>query len=289
MNQRNIVLRNNIILSGAMKAVGLVTSFLIVPITLDYLDKEQYGIWMTLSSILLWFSFFDVGLGNGMRNYLAQAIAENDYEKGRSHLTTTLVILVFIALLLGIVFIGAGMLTNLSKVFNTSTLSDEQLRFPFFIAIVMTLALFIVKNVGVVYIALQKYGVNDLIIVLSNVVALLLIFVCTFVIPKGHLTTIVLIFTTIPVIGFIVACIPLFRRYPVLKPRLDSFDWNYGRQILNKGIGFFFIQITSCLVIFGSSNIFITQFVGPEAVTTYNRAYKYFNLLAIVYTIVISP
>ena len=289
MNQRNIVLRNNIILSGAMKAVGLVTSFLIVPITLDYLDKEQYGIWMTLSSILLWFSFFDVGLGNGMRNYLAQAIAENDYEKGRSHLTTTLVILVFIALLLGIVFIGAGMMTNLSKVFNTSTLSDEQLRFPFFIAIVMTLALFIVKNVGVVYIALQKYGVNDLIIVLSNVVALLLIFVCTFVIPKGHLTTIVLIFTTIPVIGFIVACIPLFRRYPVLKPRLDSFDWNYGRQILNKGIGFFFIQITSCLVIFGSSNIFITQFVGPEAVTTYNIAYKYFNLLAIAYTIVISP
>jgi len=139
MNQRNIVLRNNIILSGAMKAVGLVTSFLIVPITLDYLDKEQYGIWMTLSSILLWFSFFDVGLGNGMRNYLAQAIAENDYEKGRSHLTTTLVILVFIALLLGIVFIGAGMLTNLSKVFNTSTLSDEQLRFPFFIAIVYSI------------------------------------------------------------------------------------------------------------------------------------------------------
>lgn len=289
MNERNVILRNNILLSGSMKAVGLVTSFLIVPITLDYLDKEQYGIWMTLSSVLLWFSFFDVGLGNGMRNYLAQAIAENNFEKGRSHLTTTLVMLTAIALLLGIVFLGAGVVMNLSKVFNTTTLTDEQLRLPFLIAIIMTLAVFIVKNVGVVYIALQKYGVNDLIIVLSNVVALLLIFICTLVVPKGNLTIIVLILTTIPVLGFVVASIPLFRHHPELTPRLDCFDWNYGRQILTKGIGFFFIQITSCLVIFGSSNLFITQFVGPEAVTTYNIAYKYFNLLAIAYTIVISP
>jgi len=289
MIKRNVILRNNILLSGAMKALGLVTSFLLVPITLDYLDKEQYGIWMTLSSVLMWFSFFDVGLGNGMRNYLAQAIAENDYAKGRSHLTTTLVMLMGIALLLGVIFIGAGTLTSLSKVFNTMALTDAQLRLPFLIAIVMTLAVFIVKNVGVVYIALQKYAVNDLIIVLSNVVALLLIYVCTLVIPTGNLTTIVLIFTTIPVLGFVLASIPLFRRHPELRPRLDSFDWNYGKQILTKGIGFFFIQITSCLVIFGSSNLFITQFVGPEAVTTYNIAYKYFNLLAIAYTVVISP
>jgi O-antigen/teichoic acid export membrane protein len=109
------------------------------------------------------------------------------------------------------------------------------------------------------------------------------------VVPKGNLTIIVLILTTIPVLGFVVASIPLFRHHPELTPRLDCFDWNYGRQILTKGIGFFFIQITSCLVIFGSSNLFITQFVGPEAVTTYNIAYKYFNLLAIAYTIVISP
>ena len=238
MNERNVILRNNILLSGTMKAVGLVTSFLIVPITLDYLDKEQYGIWMTLSSVLLWFSFFDVGLGNGMRNYLAQAIAENNFEKGRSHLTTTLVMLTAIALLLGIVFLGAGVVMNLSKVFNTTTLTDEQLRLPFLIAIIMTLAVFIVKNVGVVYIALQKYGVNDLIIVLSNVVALLLIFICTLVVPKGNLTIIVLILTTIPVLGFVVASIPLFRHHPELTPRLDCFDWNYGRQILTKGIGF---------------------------------------------------
>ena len=94
------MLRNNILLSSFVKIAGLCVSFLIVPITLTYLAPEQYGIWMTLSSILFWFSFFDVGLGNGMRNYLAQAIAEKNYEKGQTYLSTTLILLSVIALFL---------------------------------------------------------------------------------------------------------------------------------------------------------------------------------------------
>jgi len=61
------------------------------------------------------------------------------------------------------------------------------------------------------------------------------------------------------------------------------------QQIVSKGLGFFAIQITSCLVIFGAANLFITQYCGPADVTVYNIAYKYFNLLIIAYTILISP
>ena len=288
-NSRNTMLRNNIILSAIMKVIGLATSFLIVPITLDYLDKEQYGIWMTLTSILMWFSFFDVGLGNGMRNYLAQAIAEGDFAKGRTYLSTTLVMLSVIALILSVIFGAFGLLAELDQVFNTTALTSDQLRFPVLVAIIMTLIVFVVKNIGVVYIALQKYAINDLIIVMANAVALLAVFICTKTIPYGNLTVIVLIFTSLPAVAFIIAGIPLFRQYPQLRPAFGDIDWQYGKQLFGKGIGFFFIQITSCLVIFGGSNLFITQFEGPEAVTTYNIAYKYFNLLAIAYTIVVSP
>lgn len=62
-----------------------------------------------------------------------------------------------------------------------------------------------------------------------------------------------------------------------------------SNQIVGKGLGFFVIQISSCLVIFGAANVFITQFCGPTAVTTYNVAYKFFNLLVIAYTIILSP
>lgn len=59
--------------------------------------------------------------------------------------------------------------------------------------------------------------------------------------------------------------------------------------MVGKGFGYFLIQITSCIVIFGGANVFIAQFCGPTSVTVYNIAYKYFNILAIAYVIVIAP
>ena len=51
-NDRNIVLKKNILMSAVLKMVGLATSLLIVPITIGYLDKEVYGVWMTMTSVL---------------------------------------------------------------------------------------------------------------------------------------------------------------------------------------------------------------------------------------------
>lgn len=288
-NARNKMLRNNILLSSIIKIVGLCTSFLVVPITLTYLEPEQYGIWMTLSSILFWFSSFDVGLGNGMRNYLAEAIAKRDYQKGRSYIATTFIILSGIALLLTIILTCLTFFLDLNTIFNTHTLTNFQLRKIVIIACIFTLIMFVVKNIGLIYIAMQHYFINDLLIVLGNVLSLFLIYICTKLEPKGSLSLVVFIFTSIPVVLFIIGSIPLFRKYSKLKPTFSNFDLAFGKQMIKKGLGFFFIQITSCMVIFGSSNIFIIQYVGPEAVTTYNIAYKYFHLIAIAYTIILSP
>ena len=102
-DKRNKMLRNNIFLSAIIKTVGILASLIIVPITLHYLESEQYGIWMTISSILYWFAFFDIGLGNGMRNYLTKALSLNDYEKGRDYLSTTLFLLTCIAGIIAII------------------------------------------------------------------------------------------------------------------------------------------------------------------------------------------
>ncbi|MDE5975352.1 MAG: hypothetical protein K2G69_02250, partial [Muribaculaceae bacterium] len=56
-----------------VKGISILTSFLLVPLTLGYLRPVEYGIWMTLSSILVWINYFDIGLGNGLRNKLAEA------------------------------------------------------------------------------------------------------------------------------------------------------------------------------------------------------------------------
>lgn len=285
---RNKILRKNILFSAILKIVGLTTSLLVVPITLDYLDKETYGIWLTLSSILYWFVFFDIGLGNGMRNYLTQAISVEDYKLGNIYLSTTLVVLTAIAIVFVFLTIVLLPFVNLNILFNSRAISEDVLIASMLIAIVFTLINFVVKNIGYVFVAMQKYAVNDFLAVSGSVLALLVIWLLTLT-TEGNLVYVVMAFTIIPVMVYLIACIPVFNKYPQLKPSIKNFDKNIAVQLTSKGIGFFFIQITSCLVIFGSSNIIIAHYCGPESVTTYNIAYKYFYLLAIAYTVVISP
>ena len=175
-NVRDTNLRKNIVLTAGLKTLGVFVSFLLVPITIEYLNTEQYGIWMTLSSILLWFSFFDIGLGNGMRTYLTEAISSGDYEKGRTYITTTLLLTAFISALLGLVFIGLSFSLDLNSIFNTNAISNNEFRIILLTAIIGTLIIFVVKNIGLIYVALQKYAVYELLLILGNLIALCFIF-----------------------------------------------------------------------------------------------------------------
>ena len=82
-NSPNKMLRNNILFSGFLKIVGLLTSLVIVPITINYLNNEVYGIWMTITSILYWITTFGIGLGDGVRNCVAEAWAPHDTKRGK--------------------------------------------------------------------------------------------------------------------------------------------------------------------------------------------------------------
>ena len=44
VEDRNKILKTNILISAILKIIGLGTSLLIVPVTIKYLDSEVYGI-----------------------------------------------------------------------------------------------------------------------------------------------------------------------------------------------------------------------------------------------------
>lgn len=287
-DKRNVLLRKNILFSAFLKIIGLSTSLIIVPVTLDYLNNEVYGIWLTMSSILYWFAFFDIGLGNGMRNYLTEAISIKNYDEAKSIISTTFFLLFIIALVLGLVVGVLLYAIDLNSLFNTSLISGGDLREIMLVASAFTLMMFVVKNLGMVFVAMQKYAINDLLLVSGNVLALLIIYVLTKT-TAGNLLYVVLAFTATPVLVFLLAAFPTFAKYANIRPDFRLIDYVLAKKVVGKGLGFFLIQITSCIVIFGSSNLFITQFCGPSDVTVYNIAFKYFHLLAIGYTIVISP
>lgn len=60
------------------------------------------------------------------------------------------------------------------------------------------------------------------------------------------------------------------------------------RSVVGLG-GQFFVVMFSMLFIFQLTNIILSRVQGPEAVTQYNIAYKYFNVLNMAANIILTP
>ena len=69
--------------SAAARGTVVLTSLLSVPLTLGYLGKERFGLWMVISSLVALLGLADLGVGNGLLNVLAKAYGKDDRDAAR--------------------------------------------------------------------------------------------------------------------------------------------------------------------------------------------------------------
>ena len=117
----------NISIAFITKTISIFISFLIVPLTLGYVDTEKYGIWIIIASLITWFNLFDIGLGNGLRNKLAEAIALKDFNLARIYISSTFAIISIISTLLFVSFYFIAPLISWNSFFNTEIVTNSEL------------------------------------------------------------------------------------------------------------------------------------------------------------------
>ena len=94
--KRSSRLQKNILASFVAKGWSAVIVLLSVPVTLNCLGEYNNGVWLTISSIMLWIDQLDIGLGNGMRNKLAAYLAHGEDERARMLVSSTFAMLTYI-------------------------------------------------------------------------------------------------------------------------------------------------------------------------------------------------
>ena len=81
-DERNLLI--NIGLAFAVKGVAMLISLFSMPLYIKYFDNnEALGLWYTILSMLTWIAICDLGLGNGLRNRLTEALAVGDSKKSK--------------------------------------------------------------------------------------------------------------------------------------------------------------------------------------------------------------
>jgi len=286
---RTVLAQKNIVVSLIIRTTGILISFLLVPLTIGYLKTNDYGIWLTLSSILTWINYFDIGLGNGLRNKLTEALAKNDTAKARKYVSTTFALLTIIMAAFYVIFIISNFFLHWDTILNTDESQRQELSKLVLIVFGFFCLQFVLKTTGIVLLSLQKPAFNDLINVLGNLLSLLIIFILTRV-SNPSLSYVAIAFSGSPVLVFLVAYFLIFKgKYKFISPKYSLIDFKYTKELIGLGFQFFIIQIAVSLVIYSSTNLIITQMFGNEMVTIYNIAFRYFNALTMIYLIIIMP
>ena len=210
-SERSKLAKKQILYSFFLKAISIVIGLLFVPLLLNYLDAERYGIWLTLTSIVGWFTFFDVGLGNGLRNRLTEALAKGEQQLAREYVSTTYAIISIIFLSLVIIFFFVNPYLHWDKILNTTQVPAKELSLLALIVFTFFLLRFIFKLIGIIAVADQRPSIDNAFGPLGNIVSLVIIYVLTLT-TKGNLVIMGFVLSIVPVIVLLIATFWLFRK-----------------------------------------------------------------------------
>lgn len=162
-----------------MKVANLLSMLLIVPITIDYVDSEKYGIWLTISSIIGWITFFDLGFGHGFRNKFAEAKANRDYKLARKYVSTTYFSVACIVLVLLMFLFIANRYINWCEFLRLSNNLQFELKKVFEIVVIFTSLTMVANVFNSLLAADMKPGVTSIINGISQYAVLIVLFVLT--------------------------------------------------------------------------------------------------------------
>lgn len=288
IDKRTALIGKNILFSFLLKAWNAIVIFLLVPYTLKSLGEYQNGVWLTMSSLLLWIDQMDIGLGNGLRNKLATFMAENNIKGAQEAVSSTFFMLILVVIPIEALICILTNTLDIYTLLNIDSSIVNNLSNIFTVASLFVCTTFVLKFVGNFYLGLQLPAVNNLLVTLGQTLSL----IGTMVLYYNNMATllsITIINTCAPLVIYIIAYIYSFNyRYTNLKPTIHGIKKEMVGQLFNDGFQFFLLQISG-VILFMTSNILISKLFSPAIVTPYQIAYRYFSIILMVFTVICTP
>ncbi|MBQ7622319.1 MAG: hypothetical protein IJS66_01085 [Bacteroidales bacterium] len=286
--ERSRKARKNISAMIFIKGGNILTGLLLVPLTLRYVSSDTYGVWLAISSMVAWFSFFDIGINNGLKNRLAEALAHGDTVLAKKYVSTTYALLVLIFVPLMVIMLVAAPLLDWNSILNISQGAVEGLLASICIVVTYFCINFILSTVGIVLQADQRPAVAALSQLVQQFLTLAVIWILTLT-TDGSLVKLCIALCACPLVVMGLFNAGLFAgRYRTIRPSLRDVDFSTAPGLFSLGVQFFIIQI-AYVIQYQMTNFLIIHYFGATEVTEYNIAYKYFNVPYMFWVTMLTP
>ncbi|MCI8516236.1 MAG: oligosaccharide flippase family protein [Hungatella sp.] len=284
MNDKRLY--KNIGINVILKPLTMLLSMIYIPVLLDYLGDEKYGVWATISAFVNWFSVFDIGIGNGMRNKLAESLAAGDDQKSGEIVATSYAVISVISVCIFGCFWVISLLIDLPTFLNIS-IAGENVRLAVWITVLFICINFVLSLGNTITYSMQQPALASVCGLFLHILNIIFVLLCRAFRP-ADMVLISLTLGSSSVIVNGILNIYIFRKYPYLRLQKNKFNRELIHSITSLGILFFCGQI-SALVMNSTDNILISKLFTASDVTPYSVAYKLFMVFVQLQGVVIMP
>jgi O-antigen/teichoic acid export membrane protein len=285
---RTLQASKNTVLTFLIKVVSLPISFVLLSLTINYVNTESYGLWITISSIVTWMSFFDIGINNGLRNKLTQSLAVGDYILSKKYVSTTYAILCIISTSILVLFVFFNFFIDWSYVLNTSPILNSELSKVSLVVVTYFCLKFVLSTLNVVLLSTQSSASASLVGFFEQFSSLVIIYLLI-KFTSGNLLNLAFGLCLFPILVLLFLNFFFFvDKLKHISPSINFINFSLSKDLMGLGFKFFVIQIAG-VIQFQTANFIIIQNFGASEVTIYNVAFKYFSILTMLMSILMIP
>lgn len=286
------IVYKNVIGAFLVKGGALFVTLFTLPAYIKYFNNDEVlGLWYTILSLLNWILNFDLGIGNGLRNYLSTSLSLDNREDTKHYISSAYFSIGVIVFVLSITFPFAICKANLNSMFNidSAMVSPRSLYIAVVIVFIGVMIQFWLKLINAVLYALQKSSINNLLVLCTNVIILLAVLLFPSKTNNVNIIVMSIVNAIAVALPLLISSLVVFGgklRYAL--PRLRLVSKKHVKQVLSLGGAFFFVQIAYMVIM--STNEFLIAKTSSNAYNVdYEAYYKLFSLGSTVFALALTP
>lgn len=289
-DDKNII--GNAIAGLFVKGGAIVVNFLMLRIYKQYFQNSTVlGAWLTILSVLNWFLMFDLGMGNGLRNKLPNAIKEKDYKLVRQYISSTYIFLAGILVLVWIIGFIEIPFVNWNTILNIpdTLLNRSVLNICFRIVFTGVVLQLLLKVIQSILYAFQKAWVVSFLTLLSNCIILLAVCLMSNQTDESNLlrvSYINVIAVNLPLL--FVTIIVFIKLIPQCVPCLSCYVKEFALSIFKEGL--VLLWLTIIFMVISSTNEFLISYLTvPDNVVEFQAYNRIYNGISSIFVVILTP
>ena len=283
----NSNMKSSMVQAALFKGISIILSLVYVPVVLNYLGDYKYGVWASVLSIISWISYFDLGIGNGLRNRLSEALASDGPKiDAKTLISSAYAILGAVVAVVAVVCGVAITLVDWAALLSAWDVSESLLCVMeiSFLGMCFSFVLMLCNNI---FYAFQKAQVVNLMAVFQQAAMLLSVWLLSLT-RTNDLTAVAVFYVCSNVLVYGGFTVFVFLRNRAIAPSFKCIDGRVAKDLGGLGIKFFITQMAT-LILFTTDNLIIRNLFGPEQVTVYSTANKVFTVIISLFAALVVP